>query len=108
MGAAIVVLIFSVILFFIFRTFVLWYWRVNDTIDVLKGMDAKVARLVKETPPPGGKRAARSPRAFDKGRLLYSTDAQMGAHQRNFVPHRFFTSAKRRNGHGKGFASGSS
>jgi hypothetical protein len=42
---SIVVLVFLVCLFLIFRAMVLWYWRVNETVMLLKSIDEKLCRL---------------------------------------------------------------
>lgn len=47
-SALLVVIAVSVILFLVFRAVVLWYWKVNVTIELLKSIDAKLDRL----PPP--------------------------------------------------------
>jgi hypothetical protein len=44
----VVVLFVSVLLFLIFRAVVLWYWKINVTIELLQSIDAKLDRL----PPP--------------------------------------------------------
>jgi hypothetical protein len=35
-----------VVIFLIFRFIVLWYWRVNETVALLKSIDAKLARML--------------------------------------------------------------
>jgi hypothetical protein len=45
-GAAIVVVLaISIALFLLFRAIVLWYWRVNEGIALLKSIDEKLGRL---------------------------------------------------------------
>ncbi len=41
-----VVVVVFVLLFLIFRAFVLWYWRVNESVELLKSIDAKLGELV--------------------------------------------------------------
>ncbi len=35
----------AVVLFLIFRFIVLWYWRVNEAITLLKSIDEKLGRI---------------------------------------------------------------
>ena len=35
-----------IFLFLVFRAIVLWYWRVNEAIELLKKMDSKLGQLV--------------------------------------------------------------
>jgi hypothetical protein len=42
----IVIIAIIVILFLVFRAIVLWYWRVNEGIELLKNIDTKLAYLV--------------------------------------------------------------
>jgi hypothetical protein len=37
-----------VILFLIFRAFVLWYWRVTETIELLQDISDKLTLLIKK------------------------------------------------------------
>ncbi len=45
MEGGIAALVVTVILFLIFRAIVLWYWRVNEAITVLKSIDEKLGVL---------------------------------------------------------------
>jgi hypothetical protein len=38
-------LVIIVLLFLVFRAIVLWYWRVNEGIVLLKSIDEKLGRL---------------------------------------------------------------
>jgi hypothetical protein len=38
-------LVVLVILFLVFRVFVLWYWRVNESVRLLKEISEKLDRL---------------------------------------------------------------
>jgi hypothetical protein len=49
LGAAAIAAIW-IVLFFIFRAAVLWYWRVNEGIALLKSIDEKLARIAGNTP----------------------------------------------------------
>lgn len=49
--APIIGLVVLVVLFLIFRELVLWYWRVNQGIELLKGIDEKLGRLLLEKGP---------------------------------------------------------
>lgn len=46
----IVVLVLAVLLFLVFRAFVLWYWRVNETVALLKSIDEKLGRMATREP----------------------------------------------------------
>jgi hypothetical protein len=50
--SAIAVLAFIVLLFLVFRAIVLWYWRVNEGIALLKSIDEKLGRLAGGGAPP--------------------------------------------------------
>ena len=39
-----------ILLFLIFRAFVLWYWRVNESVELLKGINEKLERLLAQRP----------------------------------------------------------
>ena len=56
-GASIVVLVVSAVVFLIFRAFWLWYWRVDEQVRLLREI-AKNTQLLEERgrplPPPGG------------------------------------------------------
>jgi hypothetical protein len=41
-----------VVLFLVFRAIVLWYWRVNEGIALLKSIDEKIGRLAGPGTPP--------------------------------------------------------
>ena len=36
---------FIIIIFLIFRTFWLWYWKINNIVELLEGIDAKLLVL---------------------------------------------------------------
>jgi hypothetical protein len=46
----IVFLAISVLLFLLFRAIVLWYWRVNEGIALLKSIDEKLGRMAPPVP----------------------------------------------------------
>jgi len=56
LAGVIVALGFAVLLFLVCRVIVLWYWRVGEAIDLLKGINEKLGRMA--GPPP-----ANTPRA---------------------------------------------
>jgi hypothetical protein len=39
------ILSITVVLFLFFRFIVLWYWRVNEAISLLKSIDEKLGRM---------------------------------------------------------------
>jgi hypothetical protein len=39
-----------VAVFLIFRAIVLWYWRVNEQIELLESIDEKLGRMVDKEP----------------------------------------------------------
>jgi hypothetical protein len=43
-GPVLIVLAIAVLIFFVFRAIVRWYWRVNETVAWLKSIDAKLGR----------------------------------------------------------------
>jgi hypothetical protein len=47
---ALVIAAIWIVLFLIFRAIVLWYWRVNEGIALLKSIDAKLDRFAGNTP----------------------------------------------------------
>jgi hypothetical protein len=47
---AVVIAVVWILLFLIFRAIVLWYWRVNEGIALLKSIDAKLDRIAGTTP----------------------------------------------------------
>jgi hypothetical protein len=49
---AIVVLALTIVLFLVFRAIVLWYWRVNEALTLLKSIDEKLGRLAGAENPP--------------------------------------------------------
>jgi hypothetical protein len=51
-GALIFVLGIATILFLICRAIVLWYWRVNEGIALLKSIDEKLGRMLSNWPVP--------------------------------------------------------
>jgi hypothetical protein len=44
-ASAVVVLALTILLFLVFRAIVLWYWKVNEGIALLKSIDEKLGRL---------------------------------------------------------------
>jgi hypothetical protein len=44
-AAAILVLVITIALFLLFRAIVLWYWRVNEGVALLKSIDEKLGRI---------------------------------------------------------------
>lgn len=42
----IVTLVIAVLLILVFRAIVLWYWRVNETVALLKSIDEKLGRML--------------------------------------------------------------
>jgi hypothetical protein len=51
---ALVAIAVLITLFLIFRAFVLWYWRVNESIELLKGINEKLDRLAPPQAPGAG------------------------------------------------------
>ena len=49
-GFAVVAVVIWIVLFLIFRAIVLWYWRVNEGIALLKSIEAKLDRIAGNTP----------------------------------------------------------
>jgi hypothetical protein len=49
-GFAVVAAAIWIILFLIFRAIVLWYWRVNEGIALLKSINEKLDRIAGNTP----------------------------------------------------------
>lgn len=47
---AIVAMVIFVILFLIFRAFVLWYWRINEMADTLHEISLNIAKLANSQP----------------------------------------------------------
>lgn len=43
-------LVLAILLFLIFRAIVLWYWRVNETVALLKSIDEKLGRIALREP----------------------------------------------------------
>jgi hypothetical protein len=41
----IAILAIGILLFLVCRAIVLWYWRVGEAIDLLKSIDARLARM---------------------------------------------------------------
>jgi hypothetical protein len=52
--AAVVIAAIWIVLFLIFRAIVLWYWRINEGIALLKSIDEKLARIAGNTPESDG------------------------------------------------------
>jgi hypothetical protein len=46
----IVILALTAVLFLVFRAIVLWYWRVNETVMLLKSIDEKLGRMALRGP----------------------------------------------------------
>lgn len=44
-GGVIVALTFIAVVFLIARAIVLWYWRVNEVVALLKSIDEKLGRM---------------------------------------------------------------
>ena len=40
----------AVFLFLVFRAIVLWYWRINEAINLLKEINEKLGRMAGPTP----------------------------------------------------------
>jgi hypothetical protein len=45
LSAMIAMIVITVVLFLVFRFIVLWYWRVNEAVALLKGIDEKLGRM---------------------------------------------------------------
>jgi len=43
-----IALVVSVVLFLVFRVFVLWYWRINEMADTLSEINKNIAKLAGE------------------------------------------------------------
>jgi hypothetical protein len=43
--ASLAVLVVSILLFLLFRAAVLWYWRINEAIALLRSIDEKLGRM---------------------------------------------------------------
>jgi hypothetical protein len=43
-GLVLLVLAIAVVIFLVFREIVLWYWKVNQVVALLKSIDAKLGR----------------------------------------------------------------
>ena len=46
----IITLALTVALFLIFRAIVLWYWRINEAVTLLKSIDEKLGRMTPRAP----------------------------------------------------------
>jgi len=53
-GKGALILGFAILLFVICRAIVLWYWRVNESVALLKSIDDKLGKLVSQVPGAGG------------------------------------------------------
>lgn len=53
--AMIAMIAIAVVLFLVFRFIVLWYWRVNEAVALLKSIDEKLGRMA------GANQAVRPP-----------------------------------------------
>jgi hypothetical protein len=53
-GALIVALAIGIVLFLIFRAIVLWYWRINEGIALLRSINEKLDRIAAKTPESDG------------------------------------------------------
>ena len=49
-GGVIFALIFIAVIFLIGRAIVLWYWRVNEVVALLKSIDEKLGRMTTREP----------------------------------------------------------
>jgi hypothetical protein len=49
-AGVIAVLAIAILLFLVCRAIVLWYWRVGEAIDLLKGIDEKLGRMAAQQP----------------------------------------------------------
>jgi hypothetical protein len=49
-GFAVVAVAIWIVLFLVFRAIVLWYWRVDEGIPLLKSIDQKLDRIAGNTP----------------------------------------------------------
>jgi hypothetical protein len=49
LGRVIVVSLITVLLFFVCRVIVLWYWRIGEAIDLLKGINEKLGRIAERS-----------------------------------------------------------
>ena len=49
-ASAVAVLAIAVLIFLLCRVIVLWYWRVGEAIDLLKGIDEKLGRMAGQQP----------------------------------------------------------
>ena len=58
--APLVALAAALVLFLIFRAIVLWYWRVNEAVALLKSIDSKLGQLVAQRSAPQSGRVAPS------------------------------------------------
>jgi hypothetical protein len=47
---AVVAVVIWIVLFLLFRAIVLWYWRINEGITLLKSVDEKLAHIADNTP----------------------------------------------------------
>jgi len=45
LGGVILVLLIAALLFLVCRAIVLWYWRIGEAIDLLKGINEKLGRI---------------------------------------------------------------
>jgi hypothetical protein len=52
--AAVVIAAIWIALFLICRAIVLWYWRINEGIALLKSIDEKLGRIAGSTPESNG------------------------------------------------------
>jgi hypothetical protein len=50
LSALLAVLTLAVVLFLVFRFIVLWYWRVNEAVALLKSIDEKLGRMAAGKP----------------------------------------------------------
>lgn len=49
---AIVFLVIMILIFLVFRAIVLWYWRINEGIELLKSINEKLGRIADSQRPP--------------------------------------------------------
>jgi len=51
-GSAVFVVAIFVVVFIVFRSFILWYWRMNEVADTLNEINANIAKLAGVEPLP--------------------------------------------------------
>ncbi|HEY2679183.1 MAG TPA: hypothetical protein VGI65_19610 [Steroidobacteraceae bacterium] len=43
--AFVITVAIAIVVFLVFRAIVLWYWRVNEAVELLKSIDEKLGRM---------------------------------------------------------------